>query len=140
MHENTHFFPLIDSGLCLRAVLEVSSFARRTRESYFEDLAPLLAEVDQKAATALTDVDLQAFLTHQESPAPATYNRLLAALRSFSRWLRDQGRLTEELLDGVERKPEGKRAARALDAQQVEFVLRTIEGPRDRALFRLIYD
>src|SRR5579875_2638373 len=47
--------------------LEDSSFARRTRESYAEDLAPLLAEVGQKPATALTDIDLQAFLTHQES-------------------------------------------------------------------------
>jgi len=120
--------------------LEASSFARRTRESYAEDLAPLLAEVGQKPATALTDVDLHAFLTHQESLAPATYNRRLAALRSFTRWLRGQGRLTEALLDGVERKPEEKRAARALDAQQVESVLRKIEDPRDRALFWLIYD
>src|SRR6266851_2632622 len=120
--------------------LEASSFARRTRESYADDLAPLLAEVGQKPATALTDVDLQAFLTHQESLAPATYNRRLAALRSFTRWLREQGRLTEALLDGVERKPEGKRAARALDAQKVESVLRKIEDPRDRALFWLIYD
>src|SRR5438309_638507 len=120
--------------------LEVSSFARRTRESYAEDLAPLLAEVGQKPATALTDVDLQAFLTHQESLAPATYNRRLAALQSFTRWLREQGWVAEALLDGIERKPEGKRAARALDAQQVESVLRKIEDPRDRALFWLIYD
>ena len=34
----------------------------------------------------------------------------------------------------------GKRAARALDAQQVESVLRKIEDLRDRALFWLIYD
>ena len=120
--------------------LEVSSFARRTRESYAEDLAPLLAEVGQKPATALTDVDLQAFLTHQESLAPATYNRRLAALRSFTRWLREQGWVAEALLDGMERKPEGKRVARALDAQKAESVLRKIEDPRDRALFWLIYD
>lgn len=81
-----------------------------------------------------------AFLTRQESLAPATYNRRLAALRSFTSWLRDQGWLTEALLDGVERRPEGKRTARALDAQKVESVLRKIEDPRDRALFWLIYD
>jgi hypothetical protein len=34
--------------------LEVSSFARRTRESYAEDLAPLLAEVGQQPVMALT--------------------------------------------------------------------------------------
>lgn len=120
--------------------LEVSSFARRTRESYAEDLAPLLAEVGQKPAFALTDVNLQAFLARQEPLAPATYNRRLAALRSFTRWLRDQGWQAVALLDGVQRKPEGKRAARALDAQKVESMLRKIEDPRDRAFFWLIYD
>jgi integrase len=120
--------------------LEVSSFARRTRESYAEDLAPLFAEVGQKPATALTANVLQAFLARQESLAPATYNRRLAALRSFIKWLRDQGWETSALLDSIERKPEGKRMVRALDAQKVEFVLRKIEDPRDRALFWLIYD
>jgi integrase len=61
-------------------------------------------------------------------------------LRSFTSWLREQGWEASALLDGVQRKPEGKRAARALDAQKVESVLRKIEDPRDRALFWLIYD
>jgi len=90
--------------------------------------------------TGLTPDVVLAFLARQESLAPATYNRRLAALRSFTSWLRDQGVLTEALLDGVERKAEGKRAARSLDAQQVESVLRKIEDPPDRALFWLIYD
>jgi integrase/recombinase XerC/integrase/recombinase XerD len=120
--------------------LDASSFARRTRESYAEDLAPLLAEVGQQPARVLTADILHAFLARQDSLAPATYNRRLAALRSFIRWLRQQGWLTEALLDGIERKPEGKRVARALDAQKVESVLRKIENPRDRALFWLIYD
>jgi integrase len=120
--------------------LETSSFARRTRESYAEDLAPLFTEVGQQPVTALTPDILQAFLARQESLAPATYNRRLAALRSFTQWLHDQGWETATLLDGIQRKPEGKRATRALDVQQVKSVLRTIEDPRDRALFWLIYD
>src|SRR5204863_1449463 len=80
--------------------LEVSSFARRTRESYAEDLAPLIASAGQQPVTALTIDVLQAFLVRQESLAPATYNRRLAALRSFTRWLRDQGWVAEALLDG----------------------------------------
>jgi len=64
--------------------------------------------------TGLTAEVIQTFLVRQESLAPATYNRRLAALRSFTRWLRDQGWLTDALLDGVEQKPEGKRAARAV--------------------------
>src|SRR6266568_4634599 len=86
--------------------LEISSFARRTRESYAEDLAPLLAEVGQQPVTVLTTDVLQAFLARQESLAPATYNRRLAALRSFTHWLREQGWVAEALLDGIERKPE----------------------------------
>jgi integrase len=139
MKTRSSFHPLT-LARAFEQFLEVSSFARRTRESYAEDLAPLLAEVGQKPVTALTADVLQAFLARQESLAPTTYNRRLAALRSFTRWLRDQGWETSVLLDGIKRKPEGKRAARVLDAQKVESVLRTIEDPRDRALFWLIYD
>jgi len=120
--------------------LEDSSFARRTCESYTEDLAPLFAECGQAPVTALTVEVVQSFLARQESLAPATYNRRLAALRSFIQWLRTQGWQIEDLLEKVERKPEGKRTARALDAQKVESVLRQIANPRDRALFWLIYD
>jgi integrase len=136
----THTSPSLTLAHAFEQFLKISLFARRTRESYAEDLTPLLAQVGQKPITALTDADLQAFLAHQESLTPATYNRRLAALRSFTQWLRDQGWLAETLLDGVERKPEGKRMPRALDAQKVESVLRKIEDPRDRALFWLIYD
>jgi integrase len=136
----THASPSLTLSQAFEQFLEVSSFARRTCESYTEDLAPLLAQYGQIPITALTAEAIQAFLSRQESLAPATYNRRLAALRSFIEWLRAQGRLAETLLDGIERKPEGKRVARALDAQQVESVLRKIADPRDRALFWLIYD
>ena len=137
----THFsFHPLTLAHAFEQFLEASSFARRTRESYAEDLAPLFTEVGQQPVTALTTDVLQTFLVLQESLAPATYNRRLAALRSFTRWLREQGWVADTLLDGMKRKPEGKRTARALDAQQVESVLRKIEDPRDRALFWLIYD
>ncbi len=120
--------------------LESASFARRTCESYADDLAPLLTQYGQADISVLTAEIIQGYLAHQESLAPTTYNRRFAALRSFLGFLRAQGWQTEELLAGVGRKPERKRAARALDAQQVEAVLRQITDPRDRALFWLIYD
>jgi hypothetical protein len=55
--------------------LEVSSFAQRTRESYAEDLAPLLAEVGQQPVRALTTDVLHAFLARQESLAPWTHRK-----------------------------------------------------------------
>jgi len=139
MKTHSSFHPLTLAH-AFEQFLETSSFARRTRESYAEDLAPLIASVGQQPVTALTVDVLQTFLARQESLAHATYNRRLAALRSFTRWLRDQGWQAVALLDGVQRKPEGRRAARALDAQKVESVLRKIDDPRDRALFWLIYD
>src|SRR5207302_1201137 len=107
--------PSLTLSRAFEQFLEVSSFARRTRESYSEDLASLLAECSQLPITALTADMIQAFLARQETLAPATYNRRLATLRSFTGWLRAQGWLAEILLDGIERKPEGKRVARALD-------------------------
>jgi hypothetical protein len=133
-------FPSLTLSRAFEQFLENSSFAWRTRESYTEDLAPLFAECGQMPVTALKAEGVQAFLALQESLVPATYNRRLAALRSFTRWLRAQGWLTEAFLDGIERKLEGKRAARALDAELLESVLRKIADPRDRALIWLIYD
>ena len=120
--------------------LERSSFARRTRESYTEDLAPLLAVCGQALLPQLPSEVVHTFLARQEALAPATYNRRLAALRSFLRWLRAQGWQIEDVLAQVTRKAEGTRTPRALDAGRVEAVLRHIPNARDRALFWLIYD
>jgi integrase len=138
--ENSAHFPSITVRHAFGQFIENSSFARRTRESYAEDLKPLLTQVGQAPITALTDDVAWSFLTTQEALAPATYNRRLAALRSFGGFLVSRGWLTETLLEGARRKPEGKAEARALDAQKVEAALRRIEDPRDRALFWLIYD
>jgi len=54
--------------------IEVSSFVQRTRESYTEDLAPLLAECGKSPITTLTADDVQAFLVRQETFAHATSN------------------------------------------------------------------
>lgn len=138
--ERSAHFPLITVRHAFVQFLEGSSFARRTRESYAEDLNPLLTQIGQAPITSLTDEVIRSFLATQEALAPATHNRRLAALRSFSGFLSDRGWLSETLLEGIERKPEGKAEVRALDVQKVEAVLRGIENPRDRALFWLIYD
>src|SRR6266699_2094222 len=89
--------------------LDSASFARRTRESYTDDLAPLLSQYGQADIAALTTEIVQAYLARQERLAPTTYNRRLAALRSFLNFLHVQGWQTADLLAGVERKPERTR-------------------------------
>lgn len=132
--------PTITLTKAFEAFLESAPFARRTRESYADDLAPLLTQYGQADVSVLTTAIIQAYLARQEALAPTTYNRRLAALRSFLGYLRERGWQTDTLLEGVERKPERTRVARALDAQRVEAVLRQITDPRDRTLFWLIYD
>src|SRR5436190_7678469 len=132
--------PAMTLTRAFESFLESAPFARRTRESYTDDLAPLLRQYGQADVAVLTTEIVRAYLARQETLASTTYNRRLAALRSFLNFLHAQGWQTEELLAGVGRKPERTRAARALDAQHVESVLHQIADPRDRALFWLIYD
>jgi len=120
--------------------LDSAPFARRTRESYTDDLAPLLTLYGRADVSVLTSEIVQEYLARQERLAPTTYNRRLAALRSFLKFLRAQGWQMADLLAGIERKPERTREPRALDAGRVEAVLRQITDPRDRARFWLIYD
>ncbi len=118
-----------------------SRFSARTRESYAQDLAPLLVHVgDQPVARALTHAAAAAYLAAQEHLAASTYNRRYAALRSLVRWCQAQGYLTDNPLVGLERRPQTRSGPRALDPERVEAVLRGIRDARDRALFRLIYD
>ncbi len=129
----------------LRATVEhflrCSRFAARTRESYAQDLAPLLeCAGDQPVSAALTPAAAAAYLAAQDHLSAGTYNRRYAALRSLVRWCRTQGYLGDDPLVGLERRTQVRGGPRALDPGQVEAVLRGIRDTRDRALFWLIYD
>lgn len=116
-------------------------FAPRTRQSYAQDLAPLLADYGiQPVSAVLTSTVLTPFMGAQEDHAATTYNRRLATLRSLVRWCRTQGWLTEDPLRMIERRSIPRRPPRALDPAHVEAVLSRIQDRRDRALFWLIYD
>ncbi len=115
--------------------LAQSRFAARTRDSYTQDLAPLLAHAGEQPVSALTHDVASAYLAAHEHLAARTVNRRYAALRSFVRWCMTQGWLHDDPLMGLERRPQTRRGPRALDPEQVEAVLRTIHDVRDRALF-----
>ena len=129
----------------LRAAVERflarSRFAARTRDSYAQDLAPLLDRVGaHPVPAALTRAAAASYLAAQDHLSAGTYNRRFAALRSLVRWCRTQGYLDEDPLAGLERRPQARGGPRALDPEQVEAALRAIRDIRDRALFWLIYD
>jgi integrase len=136
--------PLIPTlSVATERFLTRSRFAVRTRESYAQDLAPLLDRAGtQPVPAALTPSTAAAFLAAQERLSASTYNRRFAALRSLVRWCQKQGYLAADAdpLARLERRPQSRAAPRALDPDQVEAVLRGIRDRRDRALFWLIYD
>ncbi len=116
------------------------TFAARTRESYAEDLAPLMRALGEAPISALTSHVATDFLAAQEHLAASTYNRRFAALRSFVRWLQDQSFMQNDPLEGLRRRSLRPLPSRALNAENVEATLRTIQDARDRALFWLIYE
>lgn len=93
--------------------LDSAPFARRTRESYTDDLAPLLVQYGQSDISVLTAEIIQAYLARQDALAPTTYNRRLASLRSFLNFLHTQGWQISDLLVGVERKARLPRSAKS---------------------------
>lgn len=124
-------FPSITVKQAFVQFLEGSSFARQTRESYAEDLRPLLTQVGQAPISALTDDVVRSYLRTQEALAPAMSNRHLAVFRSFSGFLSGRGWLTQAILEGVERKSEGTPATRAPNPLTYEVAI-----PTQRKLLR----
>src|SRR5579871_202177 len=114
--------------------LTISSFSRRTRESYAEDLAPLLAQIGRQPLSALTAETTQFFLHRQERLARATYTRRLAALSSFLHLVQEQGWLTDDLLAGVKRSPVAARDSRLLDPLDIESLLHHYRSTGSRVL------
>jgi site-specific recombinase XerD len=80
------------------------TFAARTRESYAEDLAPLMRTLGEAPISALTSHVATEFLAAQEHLAASTYNRRFAALRSFVRWLQDQSFMQNDPLERLRRR------------------------------------
>ena len=132
--------PLPNLHTALERFLAHSRFAARTRESYAQDPAPLVAQHGQEPVTSLTHQTTAVFLAAQEHLAASTFNRRYAALRSFVGWCQQQGWLDDDPLDGLERRPQSRSGPRALEPERVEAALRAIRAARDRALFWLIYD
>lgn len=93
-----------------------------------------LAEVDR--------VDLErAVAAAYGDAAPATWNRVVATVRSFVAYAARMGWVQPGLAAGLERRRVVEDHGRALSREQVERILTRRESPvRDRALWRLLYE
>lgn len=73
--------------------------------------------------------------------APATWNRVVATVRSFVAYASRMGWVQPDLAAGLERRRVVDDHGRALSREQVERILTRRESPvRDRALWRLLYE
>ena len=73
--------------------------------------------------------------------APATWNRVVATVRSFVAYTARMGWVEADLATGLERRRVIEDHDRALSREQVERILTRRESPvRDRALWRLLYE
>ncbi|MET8052056.1 RNA polymerase sigma factor [Streptosporangium sp. NPDC005286] len=81
------------------------------------------------------------FATAWESAAAATWNRHRGAVRSFSAWAADRGRLSEDLAAGIGRRPEPRSRTRPMEPPRVEALWERQDlAPRERALWLMLHE
>ncbi|MER6171522.1 RNA polymerase sigma factor [Streptosporangium sp. NPDC001681] len=83
----------------------------------------------------------EVFATAWESAAAATWNRHRGAVRSFSAWAADRGRLSEDLAAGIGRRPEPRSRTRPMEPPRVEALWERQDlAPRERALWLMLHE
>jgi integrase/recombinase XerC len=120
----------------------------RTIRAYRRDLDQLLTELSQKAITDANEVNehhvrsLVARL-HRQGQGARSLQRLLAAVRSFYRWLVKEGMARSNPALPVRAPRQGRRLPATLDADAVtrllEFTADTAVAKRDKAMMELFY-
>ena len=142
-----------DPAADIAAFLDQLAVARRlsghTVLAYRRDLARLLAHVQALALAdwrALHAEQLRALVAreHRRGLGGRSLARLLAAIRSFCRWLQREGVLVANPAVGLRAPRTGRKLPNVLDVDALGAFLDGIDGEplraaRDRALFELAY-
>jgi integrase/recombinase XerC len=124
------------------------NFSPHTAANYTRDLESLrtwCVKQGLKDWTALDVHHVRTFVStrHRQGLAPKSLQRLLASIRSFYRFLADEGEVKQNPAEGVRPPKAAKRLPDTLDADQMARLLQ-IEGDdtetvRDRAIMELLY-
>ncbi len=123
------------------------SFLRRdlapgTRRVYRLTLEAVGRHLESPTLSQITGTGLgRALGCAYPSASPATWNRVVATLRSFTSYAQRQGWIEHEVTQGLERRRVVEDHTRAMPHEELDrlFTRRDV-GLRDRALWRLLYE
>lgn len=120
----------------------------RTIKAYQRDLDQLLHELSQRgisAAGAVTEHDVRSLVArlHRQGQGARSLQRLLAAIRSFYRWMMKEGLARSNPAVAVRAPKQARNLPATMDADTVtrllEFPADTTLAKRDKAMMELFY-
>ncbi len=130
-------------GVAARAFLAHGDLAPSSRRSYAQTLRRLVAVLGtDRPVDAPTAPEIENAVRREwDRVGPATWNRHLAALRSFLGYCRHRGWRSDNELGGLSRRQEPPPRPSVLDAREIEGISdRTRVALRERCLWRLMYE
>jgi integrase/recombinase XerC len=119
-----------------------------TARAYSADLAHFGAYIEDAGYSRLDAIDVsvvRGYLRHlvEENYARSTIARKLSAIRSFLRWARRHGHMSEDVAGSIRAPKQTSRLPRFLASEEVAALLSLPDsspaGLRDRALLELLY-
>jgi integrase/recombinase XerC len=121
----------------------------RTIQSYSDDLVPYLRMLDEDGVTRLADVsreDIRRFALklYEHGYSRASIARKLSALRTFYRYLENEGIASADIVRRIPSPKQGRKLPDFLTIEQAAHLLDTPDpttpaGLRDRAILELFY-
>jgi integrase len=130
-------------GGAVAAFLAQPDLAASTRRSYQQTLDRLERALgsDQSFATLTANQVTAAVTAAWDRCAPATWNRHVATVRSFTGYCRRRRWLTDDLAAGLDRRVEPADRTKAIPLPQLEQLWRHDDiAMREKALWRLLYE
>lgn len=137
--------PALPDGTTIAEAAEAflsRNMATTTRRSYAQTMNRLTAEHGALPVGAVDGATLDAFTVAAWGKcAPATWNRHVATLRSFTAFARRRGWLTVDPAGVLERRTEPAERTKAIAASSLERLFRREDvAIREKCLWRLLYE
>mgnify|MGYP005632099489 CR=1 FL=1 len=121
--------------------LELKGYSSETIKQYCYDIKLFLRHTGKKP-WEIEKGDIMSFLVHlkkEHNYRNTTLYRKLACLKTFYSFLVDNGYVSENVIDKIDRPKLPKRLPTALTKEEVEKLLKAAENERDKIIVRALY-